>query len=301
MLQLGLQTALTEITLVLFTTLAPSGIVAFVICACMVGFDRTLGLDRQRLIQGLWLPIIVVLVGLVASATHLGNPANALFVFMGVGRSPLSNEVTAGVVFLALAGGLWLYAFVRKPRVTLVRVWAIAAVVAALFFLRNIAFAYNADTVITWHTPLVPAMLVSNALVGGPMLAVLTIDVCGYLQERRSFASPRFVRDCALVSCPALAVGMLLIVAYGTLLHGSANSMASADEILPLYVAGSVAYLVLAMAGIVIVKRAHDRMPVGETIDARFIRRIAVAIVLILVGTFFTRFLFYMAHMTVGV
>ena len=46
------------------------------------------------------------MVGLVASATHLGNPANALYVFLGVGRSPLSTEVFCAVVFLALGGGV---------------------------------------------------------------------------------------------------------------------------------------------------------------------------------------------------
>ncbi|MFR1640267.1 MAG: DmsC/YnfH family molybdoenzyme membrane anchor subunit [Eggerthellaceae bacterium] len=49
-----------------------------------------------------------------AASTHLGNPANALFVFLGVGRSPLSNEVFCAVVFLPLAGVYWLY---RSPSV----------------------------------------------------------------------------------------------------------------------------------------------------------------------------------------
>ena len=57
------------------------------------------------------------MVGLVASATHLGNPANALYVFTGVGRCPLSTEVFAAVIFLALAGVYLLYSFVEHPRV----------------------------------------------------------------------------------------------------------------------------------------------------------------------------------------
>ena len=55
------------------------------------------------------------MVGLVASATHLGNPSNALYVFLGVGRSPLSTEVFFAVVFLALAGLYWLVRFRRAP------------------------------------------------------------------------------------------------------------------------------------------------------------------------------------------
>ncbi|WP_442904588.1 DmsC/YnfH family molybdoenzyme membrane anchor subunit [Gordonibacter sp.] len=38
-------------------------------------------------------PFSVCLVGFIASATHLGTPANALHVFWSIGRSTLSNEV----------------------------------------------------------------------------------------------------------------------------------------------------------------------------------------------------------------
>lgn len=71
------------------------------------------------------------MVGLVASATHLGNPANALYVFVGVGRSPLSTEVFCAVVFLALAGVYWLYSFAERPRRGLQRGWMAALIVAS--------------------------------------------------------------------------------------------------------------------------------------------------------------------------
>ena len=62
---------------------------------------RAQGDERKRLSGALLIPFLVTLVGLVASATHLGNPDNALYVFSRVGASPLSNEVCAAVLFLA--------------------------------------------------------------------------------------------------------------------------------------------------------------------------------------------------------
>ena len=103
----GFDTALGEITLVLFTTLAPSGVVAFICMGLPVLGRGASVVLRQRLNVFLGLPLVVAMVGLVASATHLGNPANALYVFLGVGRSPLSTEVFCAVVFLALAGLYW--------------------------------------------------------------------------------------------------------------------------------------------------------------------------------------------------
>ena len=104
----GFETALGEITLVLFTTLAPSGVLGFSIMAGALAFGRFDRDVRSRINQFLCIPLMISMVGLIASATHLGNPANALYVFMGVGRSPLSTEVFCAVIFLFLAGVYWL-------------------------------------------------------------------------------------------------------------------------------------------------------------------------------------------------
>lgn len=168
----GFSVALSEITLVLFTTLAPSGAVAYLLMSLPVLSGRAAGDTARRLNQLTCLPLLVAMVGLVASATHLGNPANALYVFTGVGRSPLSTEVFAAVIFLALAGVYWLYSFAEHPRVGLQRGLLAAIDVAIVAFVSSVAFAYNVDTIVTWSLPLVPASLILNALFGGPLLAL---------------------------------------------------------------------------------------------------------------------------------
>ena len=91
----GFSQGLAQVTLALFTTLAPSGAVALAIVAAVLLFAK-LGDDvRARINKFMCIPLVVTMVGLIASATHLGNPANALYVFMHVGSSPLSNEVVA--------------------------------------------------------------------------------------------------------------------------------------------------------------------------------------------------------------
>lgn len=125
----------------------------------------------------------VSMVGLVASATHLGNPANALYVFVGVGRSPLSTEVFCAVVFLALAGVYWLYSFAERPRRGLQRGWMGALIVASGAFVTSVAFAYAADTIVSWDTWHVPANLWLNALVGGPLLALLGLRLARFAPQ----------------------------------------------------------------------------------------------------------------------
>ena len=84
----GFATAFSEITLVLFTTLAPSGAVAYALMSFPIIYGRLSDDAHRRIDKALCIPLIVSLVGLVASATHLGNPANALYVFMGGGEKP---------------------------------------------------------------------------------------------------------------------------------------------------------------------------------------------------------------------
>lgn len=173
----GFSLAFGEITLVLFTTLAPSGAVAYLIMGLPVLVGRAQDEVARRLNRWSCLPLVVTMVGLIASATHLGNPSNALYVFTGVGRSPLSTEVFAAVIFLALAGVFWLYSFAERPHVGLQRGLLAAIDVAIVAFVVAVAFAYNVDTILTWSLPLVPVSLLLNALLGGPLLALVGFAV----------------------------------------------------------------------------------------------------------------------------
>lgn len=170
-----------EATLVVFTALAPAGILACAACALCValaGAGRAgAWLDEKgaaRLSHAAALPLAVSMVGLVASASHLGTPSNALYVLSGVGRSPLSNEVACAVVFTALAGLYWLYSFAEKPNRALQRVWCCAVVAAGLVAVGAISLAYGAPTIVTWSHWSVPASLWLTAFAGAPLLFLAT-------------------------------------------------------------------------------------------------------------------------------
>lgn len=150
------------------------------------------------------------MVGLVASATHLGNPANALYVFLGVGRSPLSTEVFCAVVFLALAGLYWLYNFVEHPKPQLQRAWLVLAMLAGAVFVAAVGCAYAADTIVSWHTVYVPLNLMLNALVGGPILAIAGLRAAGYEP-----VEGRMGRVLTMVAAAALAVNVVTFGVQG--------------------------------------------------------------------------------------
>ncbi len=289
-----METALNEITLVLFTTLAPSGALAYGIMALPLifqgGAERLDPAVRQRLDQMLCLPLFVAMVGLVASATHLGSPANALYVVTGFGRSPLSNEVVCGAVFLGAAGLFWLTSFSEGPvRLPLRRGVAAVISVLGLVFVGTISLAYSSEAIISWNTPFAPVSTWLNALSGGPLLAVL-----GMRLARFRTPSHRMGWACLGVAAAAFVCSVVLYGVWCSALPEFANAVASADELAPWFgifvgvfaVMGAGA-LGLCWKSVIWDGAAPVWMPV-------------VAAALMLCGIFLMRFQFYAIHLTAG-
>lgn len=286
----GFATALGEITLVLFTTLAPSGAIALALMGLPIVAGRASEDERRRIDKFVSVPLVVSMVGLVASATHLGNPANALYVFVGVGRSPLSTEVFCAVVFLALAGVYWLYSFAERPRRGLQRGWMAALIVASGAFVTSVAFAYAADTIVSWDTWHVPANLWLNALVGGPLLALLGLRLA-------RFAPADSLFGCVLVGMAVVALALNVggYVLQGADLPGLRNAFVSAAGLVPSF---GVLVAVFGVCGV---------LGIGLDGWALFVKRrplsvvrASVACVFAFAGIFAMRFAFYMMHLTVG-
>ena len=167
---------LDNLSLALFTALAPAGVVAFIIMA----LARLFAIDHERAVRidrMIALPFAVALVGFIASATHLGTPANALHVFSGVGTSPLSNEVLAAVMFLFLAGSYWMVAFKVNFPDAAAKPWLLVACLAGIALLACTSQAYAVRTVPTWNTPYSPANLLLTGLFEGTVLSLSLIHI----------------------------------------------------------------------------------------------------------------------------
>lgn len=270
----GFSFAFDEITLVLFTTLAPSGAVAYLLMSLPVMLGRATGDAARRLNQLTCLPLVIAMVGLVASATHLGNPSNALYVFTGVGRSPLSTEVGCAVAFLALAGIYWLYSFAEHPRRGLQRGLLAAIDVAIAAFVVAVAFAYHVDTIITWSLPLVPASLVLNSLVGGPLIALVGFALARWPVSRAAL--------CGLAAA-AFVANTVVYVVLGAWLHPLANELATVGQLVPAYPAFAATFVLLSVCGIALSWRAADgaqgrkAASSGQAMPARAVEPLTVA------------------------
>lgn len=275
-------------SLALFTSLAPAGVVAFLALALVRLWSRD-PLAAVRLDRMIALPFSVVLAGFIASATHLGTPANALHVFSGIGRSPLSNEVLSAVAFLFLVGSYWMMAFKERFPDAVAKPWLLLACGAGVALVACTSVAYGVPTVPTWDTPFTPANLVLSALLAGPVLGLLFLEVAR--------ARPHALEIALVVlAALALAAGTVVLALHQESLAVIANNEFSADSLAPSYPVAIVVHFVVGALAIVLAGCSLKRVQSRRTTLAL---RIAAS-VLVLAAVFVTRLAFYHLHMTVG-
>lgn len=283
------QYGLSQLSLLAFTTLSPSAACAFVIVGVTVVLSKRSEGERIRLSRFLIIPTAISLVGLIASTSHLGKPSNSLFVLTGIGRSPLSNEVAAAVVFAGMAWMFCMMSFTRNAAKT--PFWAFlgvtcAAAVAHVWFT---GCAYEIVTIITWYTPFTVLNQFLQAIAGGCLLAILTYVSAGWRKDKRRFL---VLLGVALVAAVASLNIQLALVGQ---MDSLASALVTAAEYVPYYpmlVGASFALCVLAIAveAVSVLKQPLPGLPCAACSTAIMLAGIAVA-----------RFGFYCAHLTAGI
>lgn len=301
-----METALNEIALVLFTTIAPAGVIGYVVMA--VAVLRTRDEARANAVsRHLVVPLVLAISGLIASATHLGTPANALYVLTGIGRSPLSNEVVAAVAFLALGGVYWIVSFRDDLTRRFCTVWLAITVAAGFVFVGFIAVAYSVESVPTWNLPSAPWTLWLNAFASGPLVGLF-----GMLLARQE--PDRHATLVALgLAALAAAANVAVLALQWSELSGIVTTTTRAVDLVPFMPLAIGAYalceaVALAFGGLGALRRTFA---LGGTVDDPFaaakrsrLLRLALSAAgaaVALAGCFAVRFAFYAMHMTLGV
>ncbi len=292
-----METAVSEITLVVFTTLAPAGIVALIVMLVELLFSKDV--ERvKRLGRYLVLPLGLAVVGLIASATHLGTPANALYVLTGIGRSPLSNEVGATVAFFVFAGVYWIYSFGNRPLNAAGKAWIGVTIASALVCLWFISTAYTVASIPTWSLPQAQATLWLDALSSGPVVALFCMLCAKALPSKRKII--------ALVALAVVAAVVNLIVLFFEY-ESLAFIQTTATAALGLIPAYEVIMLIFSLFEVLgcagcwfsllrdgALEKAISRSPQSMVV-------MALAALSVCLASFAVRFCFYSMYMTLGV
>ena len=278
-----------ELPLALFTTLAPVAAGAFI--ALAVAFFTTKFSDEQlkKIDRMTTIPVVVLVAGFICAFFHLASPMHAFGVFAGLGASPLSNELLAGVVFAVLAIVYWIVALAGKLGEGARKGFAAVVAVMAVVFACFTGAAYMMETIASWNTPMVPVAVLGFSLLGGVSLGVLVLALSGALEDAAKggfkMAAPVVLIVGLVLGVAGLLVQVMSVSGMGNALVDGADLVAAASA--PMWI-GVVCMVVAAAAAFMALRNSKSTA-------------FAVAApVLAIVGVFAARLAFYAVQLSVG-
>ena len=278
-----------ELPLALFTTLAPVGAGAFI--ALAVAFFTTKFSDEQlkKIDRMTTIPVVVLVAGFICAFFHLASPMHAFGVFAGLGASPLSNELLAGVVFAVLAIVYWIVALAGKLGEGARKGFAAVVAVMAVVFACFTGAAYMMETIASWNTPMVPVAVLGFSLLGGVSLGVLVLALSGALEDAAKggfkMAAPVVLVVGLVLGIAGLLVQVMSVSGMGNALVDGADLVAAASA--PMWI-GVVCMVVAAAAAFMALRNTKSTALA------------AAAPVLAVVGVFAARLAFYAVQLSVG-
>lgn len=278
-----------ELPLALFTTLAPVAAGAFI--ALAVAFFTTKFSDEQlkKIDRMTTIPVVVLIVGFICAFFHLANPMHAFGVFAGVGSSPLSNELLAGVVFAVLAIVYWIVALAGKLGEGARKGFSAVVAVMAVVFACFTGAAYMMETIASWNTPMVPVAALGFSLLGGVSLGVLVLALSGALADA---ANGGFKMAALAVLVVGLVLGIAGLMVQVMSVSGMGNALVDGADLVaaasaPMWI-GVVCMVVAAAAAFMALRNSKSTALA------------AAAPVLAIVGVFAARLAFYAVQLSVG-
>lgn len=278
-----------ELPLALFTTLAPIGAGAFI--ALAVAFFTTKFSDEQlkKIDRMTTIPVVVLVAGFVCAFFHLASPMHAFGVFAGLGASPLSNELLAGVVFAVLAIVYWIVALAGKLGEGARKGFAAVVAVMAVVFACFTGAAYMMETIASWNTPMVPVAVLGFSLLGGICLGVLVLALSGALEDA---ARGGFKMAALAVLVVGLVLGVVGLLVQVMSVSGMGNALVDGADLVaaasaPMWI-GVVCMVVAAAAAFMALRNSKSTALA------------AAAPVLAIVGVFAARLAFYAVQLSVG-
>lgn len=278
-----------ELPLALFTTLAPIGAGAFI--ALAVAFFTTKFSDEQlkKIDRMTTIPVVVLVAGFICAFFHLPSPMHAFGVFAGLGASPLSNELLAGVVFAVLAIVYWIVALAGKLGEGARKGFAAVVAVMAVVFACFTGAAYMMETIASWNTPMVPVAVLGFSLLGGVSLGVLVLALSGALADA---ANGGFKMAALAVLVVGLVLGIAGLMVQVMSVSGMGNALVDGADLVaaasaPMWI-GVVCMVVAAAAAFMALRNSKSTALA------------AAAPVLAIVGVFAARLAFYAVQLSVG-
>lgn len=300
-----------ELPLVTFTVLAQLSVGAFVV----LGLVQTLARRRFAAddIEALSDPALyaigpAMVLGLIASMLHLGNPINAMNSILGVGHSWLSREILFGVAFAGLGALFALLQWRRIGAPAMRQALAGVTAIAGLLLVFSMAKVYMLSTVPAWNSLATPVafftttLLLGNLSVGAAFMAVvMRRGKRGEPEGKATLLVRQAMKSMSIWVVVLVGVSFVTLPLYAMSL---ATQGGAAAESATLITEAGGGWLLAARLVLLFVGAALIALFVLKASDTAPTRLLAIAaywaIVLVLTAEVIGRILFYASFQNVG-
>jgi anaerobic dimethyl sulfoxide reductase subunit C (anchor subunit) len=297
--------------LIFFTILAQMSVGAFWVLGVVHFYAVTKANEEEadRLSDRALLAIgPLMILGLIASLFHLGDPVNAFKAVTNFGDSWLSREIFFGVVFAVLGGLFAVMQWRKLSRFAVRNIVALLAGIAGLALVTSMSYVYMLPTQPAWDTLATPVFFFSAALLLGS-LAMGTAFAANYLYlKRRTETGLRMqldllrssLRGIALVSLILLGIQLVVTPVYlAGLASGVPEAQQSASMLIDDFSAVFVLRLTLSFVGaglfaLILYQGA------SQAKERNLAYLVYGAFALVLVSEVLGRYLFYAVQVQVG-
>ena len=285
---MGMEFAMSEMPLALFSTIAPIGAGAFLMLAvaCFVGsFSEEVARKIDKLTA---IPVIATVVGFICAFFHLTAPLNAFGVFNNLGSSPMSNEIVMGCVFTVVAIICWLVLSFAKPSDGLRKGLLCVTAILGLVFCVFVGLAYGMPTIPSWDNVVVPICTLCYGVLGGGVLGLAVLRQAGIEDLAKTLQTAVM----AIVIIGAVGSVVFFGVHMGMVSGMSNNMMLGGDlvgSLMPMIIIGIILMLVACVMVVYALK--NGKLTTGYA---------WCAVVIVAVGILLARLCFYGVEMSVG-
>lgn len=302
-----------EWSLILFTILGQMAVGSFLVwnIVHLIARRKSGQEEADRLGNRALLAIVaVLLLGLIASLFHLGNPTNAFRAASNLGTSWLSREITFVVVFFVLSVLFAILQWFKLGGLIVRSIIAWIGVIAGVLLVLSMAMVYMMPTQPAWNSFATPLAFFTTTLLLG-VLAMGAAYMANYAYVRKK--EP----DCEEVQCDLLRtvtrwiaisavvlVGIELVVApiyVASLAGGSAAAASSASLMVGEYGILFTLRLVLAFIGAALFGLFLYQNALSPGKETMMSSLMYGAFVLVLAAELMGRYLFYATHVQIGV
>ena len=302
-----------EWALIIFTVLAQMSVGSFIVLGFIHYFTRrTEGTEAADQMSDRALLAIgpVLILAMLASLFHLGNPLYAPRAITNVANSWLSREILFGVLF-AVTGGVFAIMQWRKiSSFALRNVIALVAAVIGLGLVTSMAMVYMLRSQPAWNSLATPvSFFVTTFLLGLFAVAAAFVANYGYLKNKDAECAEancvlvrRALRWIVATSLVLLGVTVLVIPLYVASLGSGTGAAVESIRILTedhLLLFGLRIALVFLGAGVLGFFLYQNATAPGQEKMMRVLAYSAFA--LVFVAEVVGRFLFYASHVRIGV